>query len=1384
MLYKYHLSYISLLCVFFSYFSSLNSYAANFINAGPPFENIEKIGPYDLANLTHVMQDSLGFLWLTNEDVLLRFDGSEIKNFPLIEHKADLKISSVIEGQAGRLWIANSKLGKELGVFDRKTSTLKFINIQEKLSVNLGTNFEENPAPVIVYKNKKLYAAAGQQLLIIDEASLVLEQAIPLPIADDDYVIRLSVTDNEDIWYSTLRGQGVSRVNKNGVQSYKHQADDSTTVSANLVFNIFEDSTGRLWFSTSSGLDLYQADSDNFKRYQPIAPNSQASVSHAERVNVLFNVVEDSNGNLWLALMNSGLVKFQPDQESFQHYPHLNNINSTLSTDSLYWGGIFIDRQQTLWLATTKGLSKLTLQARHIQFWQNITEQDCFPKNSQQVTTGFLFSCGKTVYEYNNNQVHAVTTIAHVIESIYHGADNFIWLGTLGGGIYRYDLTSQQTKQYEFNSDIVEKSTTHTIEVIRPDVNGGIYAISQKLPVTKQSGLLRYNRESDQFSYFETNVDIAITELVDVDKNRMLLIGGYSSQSKQLYWFNIYEQTIEQLPIATGMSYAAIKWGEEIWVSTEKLGLIRINIESGQWQQVSPNETDKISGLYLYDNALFMNINQALFQLMSITNGKLIKRCITCALPVNTLQISHPSYGQVRTEHGYLMLNGEFIVSADNRLTIFPVSEELNKQVAPQLLLTDYKVMGKSILPEPNKEGALLTSNIEYSSSLIIPPDTAFFSFSFNLVGAAQPEKINYAYMLEGLHNRWIYTDATRAEAIFSLLPAGSYILKVKASDESGHWQSKNKTISLDILVCPPWWQTWWAYSVYYLAIASLFWLFYRVTLAEKQRQSALELAATKEQLFANISHEFRTPLTLILAPAKAIKDSTVDQKIKHNTDLIARNAQRLLVMVDQLLQLAQLKEKQKDQQSAQQVSKIFNFIMHDFEVSAQDKGLILEFNNTADESWWVKGTQDALEIILSNLLTNAIKYTAAEGVVLVTVREKAQWLEFIVSDTGCGIALEEQQVIFERFTRLENSQNIVAGVGIGLALVKELVNSIGGEIKVKSELGKGSSFIFTLPKAEPQEPLILTSNDIPLKQASQSSTFTSRPLSLPNNAMSTTEESKKSILVVEDNQDMREFIISQLEHVYQVHSAINGQQGFELACELSPDIIISDVMMPGMDGFQLLKAIRNKMAISHIPVILLTAKGDQQSKLKGLSDLADDYITKPFDSQELLLRIDNLLSIRTILQRRFTPTHFPSNELTLTEAPKVNTADKIPSADNGNLTDKEQQFHLRFITYINEQHSDPSLSLTSVSKQLAMSDRQLQRKLKAVCGCSFSDMLRDIRLTQGERLLHNGEQIAVIADQVGFNSSSYFVRCFKAKYGKTPNEFRKTKKDNLPLCQ
>ena len=797
--------------------------------------------------------------------------------------------------------------------------------------------------------------------------------------------------------------------------------------------------------------------------------------------------------------------------------------------------------------------------------------------------------------------------------------------------------------------------------------------------------------------------------------------------------------------------------------------------------EITVQGIDKVDGLYLNaaTDKLYLSRKSQLYKLSPVSNDKVIIHCITCSGTLNLPRINHEQSGQLYITNGLLTRAGDFLIRTTNRLLAFPLEQGDISNTSSRVLLTDYKVMGKSVKPEENNKHALLTQRIELTKKIIIPPETTFISFNFARLGVLQPKKVKFAYKLEGLNKNWIYTDSKRAEAIFSLLAPGNYTFKVKASDETGHWHVNEQPTVLEIIVLPAWWQTWWAYSIYLGCILALFSLFYRVRLADKSRQSALEMASTKEQLFANISHEFRTPLTLILGPVNVIRNDSDKVNISDNLDLIERNAHRLLTMVDQLLHLAQLKEQQKQSSTSQQVSVICHGMMQSFNLMACDKAITLTLDSVIDDDWWVTGSQDTLETILGNLLTNAIKYTKEKGQISLAISEQGSWIEFKLTDTGCGIAANEREKIFERFTRLENSQNSVPGAGIGLALVKELVNSLTGKITVESQLGLGSTFVFTLPKVNPSTQ---TPNNNSNAQAGQPVMLATPVESKPHqqaDITASTEDDRPSqdavkltLLIVEDNVEMRGFIKSRLISDYHIIEASDGFQGLALALEYSPDIIVSDVMMPNMDGFQLLRAIRAEMAISHIPVILLTAKNDQQSKLQALSDLADDYIAKPFDSQELLLRIQNLLGIRAILQNRFDQSCLQPELNTL---PDSSPPDNNHTVNNDRLSVKDQQFLARFKMSLGKKYPLAELSLTMIAGDLAMSERQLQRKLKAITGINFSELVRDYRLTQGSLLLNEGLQVAVIAEQVGFSSSSYFVRCFKAKYDKTPNEYRKT---------
>jgi len=1346
-------------------------HAVDFVNVGPPFINIEKKPGENLANATALIQDTQGFIWLINDTGLLRYDGNEYKLFPGLEQFTSSNADNLVEGEAGRLWIGT--LDKGLALFDPKTTKLTFYDLTDTFDINTNTEGKTAQVNMLTYQNQHLYLASKNQVVKINEQDLTLVENYIFPIAETDTIARFLVTSTGDIWCSTSQGNGVLRLNDEGITRFEHHPNNITSISGTFVASIYEDSQKRIWFGGIAGLDLFLPQSNTFLRFSPLDLSNAANKNKGDLANFVLTISEDKEQNLWLSLMGSGVVKFLPDSKTFEHYPHINGVSSTILTDSMY-GGASFDNRQTLWVSTKKGLSKLPNNNRKVTQLINVDKDNCKALAMQENKQGLLFSCDKTLYQLHNNKITLIENFDKKIVSIVQEAERFIWLGTIGGGVYRYNLDKGTSKHYGFTSDVNEHMGVNLIHQLRADINGDIYGLAMKHTQKKGAGLLRYNPSRDEFSNFATELELG--NWIDINKNKLILIGAFSNLPERLYWFDKNNQIIKKIPIKTGRVLAIVKWQQQLWVSTEELGLITIDIETGQWQKLADNSNGIITGFYQDASAenLYFSLNKQLYKFGSVIEGNIQTHCISCSLEIDSPTMNDGQFGQLINAYSILTESNRFFISSENRLLSFAIDQLENPQLKSQLLLTDYKVMGKSAVPDEQNENALLSKSIERTRHIKIPPETTFFSLSFSKVGASKPEQIKYAYKMEGLNTDWINAKASHAQADYSLLPAGSYTFQVKASNDNGEWENDTDHLSLGITVLPPWWKTWWAYSLYLGFIISILGLFYRTKIAEKERESSLELVKAKEQLFANISHEFRTPLTLILGPAKVIKQSSNDDNIQHNASLIERNSLRLLSMVDQLLQLAQLNKPETKVIATQKVSDVCNFVLQTFTVIAQEKKIDLTMKGNFDDSWWVSAEQDALETILYNLLTNAIKFTQDNGTISVEIISKGQYLEFNVTDSGCGIAEHNHSAIFDRFTRIENKDYYVPGAGIGLALVKGLVNLLGGTISLSSRVNEGSSFVFTLPKAQASSCNNLTSStgnkNIQRQKhlATELSNINSTSGELKENVNE--DHSKPQVLIVDDNQEIREFIKVHLSDTYSIIEAENGQQALDKALKHSPDIIITDVMMPIMNGFELLDAIRNEMAISHIPVILLTAKDDPQSKLKGLSDLADDYITKPFDGQELLIRMQGLLGIRSILQKRFNHTDFTSVAEDI--VPIVSDDTVLNKADE--LSAVEQRFILRFKEFIEQGYTNPELTLPMISGQLAMSERQLQRKLKAISGTSFSEMLREFRLMRGHQLLNDGEQIAIIADQVGFTSSSYFVRCFKAKYGKTPNDYRK----------
>jgi signal transduction histidine kinase/DNA-binding response OmpR family regulator len=721
------------------------------------------------------------------------------------------------------------------------------------------------------------------------------------------------------------------------------------------------------------------------------------------------------------------------------------------------------------------------------------------------------------------------------------------------------------------------------------------------------------------------------------------------------------------------------------------------------------------------------------------------------------------------------MEDGEmFFKRSDGLIRFYPDSIKENTYVPP-IVITSFRLFDK-----PSS----------FRKEIRLPYNKNFLSFEFAALSYYHPQKNQYAYKMEGIDKNWVYSG-TRRYASYPDLAPGKYIFKVKGSNNDGVWNERGT--SLSIIISPPWWKTSPAYIFYGLIfIIALFgfrrYELNRIALKDKLKMDEVifkereEADKMKSRFFANISHEFRTPLTLIVGPAEKIVSKTLDESIIKDASIIRRNSKRLLQLVNQLLDLSKLEAgKMKLEASKNNIVSFVKGIALSFESLTEEKDIALEIisKEVAVEVYFDK---EKMLKILSNILSNSLKFTPVNGRITINISTdlpsdskaiKSGYVEIKIKDTGIGIPQEEIPRLFDRFYQVDSSfTKEHQGTGIGLALVKELVELHHGSIFVESEVEQWTEFTICIPlgkehlkKEEIYEEKKTNVIHYVNKDLVQSDIEGNYNNINPDNDFKVSEE-KTIILVVEDNYDMREYIKESLGKEYIIEEAINGEQGVRKAENIIPDLIISDMMMPKMDGNALTRVLKNDERTSHIPIIILTARSGQDSKLEGLETGADDYLTKPFDIKELQVRIRNFINLRKKLQQKLSKIGMDSSEKRDNEFQSIQDRSvKLRNIDIKFL-DKIQNI-------VNEHISEEGFSIEELGIEVGMSRSQVLRKIKALTGKSPSIYVRSIRLLKAKGMIENGDgNISEIAYSVGFSSPIYFSKCFKEEFGYPPKNF------------
>ncbi|MBD2757683.1 ATP-binding protein [Spirosoma validum] len=705
--------------------------------------------------------------------------------------------------------------------------------------------------------------------------------------------------------------------------------------------------------------------------------------------------------------------------------------------------------------------------------------------------------------------------------------------------------------------------------------------------------------------------------------------------------------------------------------------------------------------------------------------------------------------------HHLRLPDGRLAFGGPDGWTILDPGTIQNDHFQPMVALTDLKINNQPVSITPGK--GLLPAPLNSLSELVVPYRQNTISVSFAGLQYAQPAKLRYRYQLTGYDADWVGAGGSPV-ATYTQLPPGHYGLRVNATNTTGQWSRHVHTLS--ITVTPPWWRTNLAYLLYILSGIGLLRLYVRYR-TQRDRNAQRQLAQQREaeqlrivdemktRFFANITHEFRTPLTLILSPAEALLRELSQSQYGNRLALIERNAQQLLGLINQLMELARLDANLMTVTVVRgRPDEVVNGIVHTFAEAARANHIALAYQAEGIHTYWFDA--DKLERIVTNLVANALKFTpgtpASPGTVTVTLRtDVGSGLQLRVADTGIGIAAGQLPHLFNRFYQANTrTSHQSPGTGIGLALVKELVDLQNGQIRVESQPGRGTTFWVELPylPALGSQPLAPPPNEFP-----PSGGFTA--LHEPETAL---------VLLVEDNDDMAQFITQSLPASYQVHRAVDGLDGLEQAREAMPDLIISDVMMPRLDGFALCEYLKTDARTDHIPVILLTAKVSLDNRMQGLRLGADDYVDKPFHLPELLLRVNNLLTT----QRR--------------RGERIRADLQLPVA--ASAPEPPHPFLDKLYQIVQQHLDDATFGGEELASQAGLSRMQLYRKLKALTGLSATDFIRTYRLKQSVALLQQGFSVSQTAYAVGFESPSYFGQCFREQFGEPPSRFAKNARE------
>lgn len=1258
---------------------------------------------------------AINALWVGTLDGLSQYDEAKdaFINYTTENGLSSNSIRCILRDSKGRLWVGAAN---GLNLFDSEDRSFSPISFQGLSNPNMEiiVMFEDSRSTIWIGTETGL-----SQLKQTADGTYKLEPVLhkdnsALPL--QDYNIKAILEDKSgNLWIGTEGGVHNWNRKEQIIKSYIYENNNPNSLSHNNVRSMALAPDGSLWVGTFVGLNKFLPNKNSFQRFLNEELNP-SSLSHSSIRAVFF----DQRGGLWLGTYHGGVNYYDPGLSRFNNFEHLPNRNS-LSNNVV--SSFSEDEKGNFWIGTEGGgLNYFDRKTRTFTSFKLAFDNDnsisgnnvkTILKDGQQLWIG-TFTQGLDLFDIPNKRFRHFKHVPgnssslsnNNVYGLYREGDK-LWIVTYGGGLNILDLNTSRFHLYQNNPKDSTSLNSNLGRVIIKDSR-------HRMWIGTEEGLNLVQRDSigDLRLTFRTFLPKVQVYAIFEDKSGILWIGTFSDG---LFALNPTDNTYKQYTEADGLPGHTIFGilqdnAGQLWLSTNN-GISKLDLQK------------KIFTNYNYSNGL------------------------------KNLEFNFNAYYKARS--------GELLFGGMNGFTIFQPAEITPNDFVPPLVFTDLKAFNKIV--QVSDDNKLLSRVLNQTKSLTFKYNEAIFSIGFAALDYFNPSNNQYAFMLEGLDNDWNYTVG-QTEATYTIQRPGTYTFRLRGANSDGVWNPEER--QLEITVLPPPWRSGWAYLVYTVLVAGALYsafhfirLRHRLQLEQLAKQQQEELNEMKLRFFTNITHEFRTPLTLILVPLEELLQKYNNDGIHKQLISIQRNAQRLLNLVNQILTFRKLETDHEQMQAAEgNLIAFLRDIYLSFEESARLRGIEYSFKSVELEIrvWF---DHEKLEKVFFNLLSNAFKFTPDGGAISFTINPKADRVEIIVRDNGNGIKPELNEQIFKRFyEKVAVSHSAIKGSGIGLALSKQMIELHHGKIWVESDIGQGAAFFVELPLGRAH----LRDHEIAAEESAVVYHIAKPPVEMmrppdykwPNKPEENLNESAPFLLIVEDNQEVREYIQRIFQNIYRIAMAVDGKAGLTMAKKLLPDLIISDVMMPEMDGIQLCENLKTNIKTSHIPVILLTARTAQIFKNEGLETGADDYITKPFNPEELRLRVRNLIRARQTMREKFVRVmNFEPKEITVTSA--------------------DEDFLKRAMEVAEQNIDNPNFTAEQFAYDLAVSRPLLFTKLKALTDQTPNNFMKTIRLKRAAQLLEQRKlNVAEVAYKVGFRDTRYFSKCFQKQFQKTPSEY------------